>query len=100
MDYLNSLLKYKDGCDDILIIKNGLITDISFANICFYNGKNWYTPSTPLLKGTCREKLLKQNSIIEKEIGISDLDYFSHFTIINAMRGEELSELIPVKKIF
>ena len=50
--------------DDILIIKNGFVTDTSFSNIAFFNGKNWITPSTFLLNGTMRSFLLDSKKII------------------------------------
>ena len=54
--------------DDILMVVNGFIGDTSYANIIFRDGKKWFTPSTPLLRGTKREKLLKENKIIERSI--------------------------------
>jgi 4-amino-4-deoxychorismate lyase len=44
--------------EDILIIKNGFITDTSFCNVVFENSHGFFTPSTPLLKGTKRQYLL------------------------------------------
>ena len=52
---ITELLELKGRCDDILILKNDLITDTLFCNIIFSDGNNWITPSKPLLKGTQRE---------------------------------------------
>ncbi len=82
---LDDLVLRKANCDDVLIVKNGKITDTSFCNIVFYNGKKWITPQSPLLKGTARQKLLDENKIIEASITIEDLTKFSHFKLINAM---------------
>jgi 4-amino-4-deoxychorismate lyase len=82
---LNELLQQKGNCDDILIVKNGLITDTSYANIVFWDGGNWVTPSRPLLAGTARARLLDLQMIMEKEIRIKDLEYFKKARIINAM---------------
>ena len=46
--------------DEIIIEKNGLLTDTSIANIAFYDGKSWFTPTTPLLAGTTRARLLEK----------------------------------------
>ena len=46
--------------DQILIIKNGFITDTAIANVAFYDDNKWITPTTPLLQGTTRARLLKQ----------------------------------------
>ena len=71
--------------DDVLIVKNGLITDTSFSNIAFFDGKNWLTPKTPLLKGTRRESLLRTGKLYEADISPKDLPTFAEARIINAM---------------
>lgn len=98
---INDLLKQRGNSDDILIIKKGLVTDTSFANIIFWDGKNWLTPSTPLLVGTARTRLLKENRIQEKEIKRSDLTQFTKARIINAMIDidDPFAEDIPIDNI-
>lgn len=81
----SEMLDKKGDCDDILIIRNGLITDMSYANVAFFDGTQWLTPRIPLLAGTCRERLLETGSIREADIAISDLDRFSTVSVINAM---------------
>lgn len=71
--------------DEILIVKNGKITDTSYSNIVFFNGENWITPSSFLLNGTMRQHLLKSGQTIEKEINANDLKNFISFKLINAM---------------
>jgi 4-amino-4-deoxychorismate lyase len=97
---INKLFKEKGPADDILIVKKGLITDTSFCNILFYNGKNWITPSFPLLKGTQRRYLLEQERIIPAEISTSDLQNFSKARLINAMIRFEDSLDIDIQDIF
>lgn len=99
-DSLNKLSLLKENCDDILIIKNGFITDTSFANIIFFDGSYWFTPSTPLLKGTARARLLEQNIIKEKEIKISDLQNFSKYMIINAMLPFDLNRAQSISSLY
>ena len=41
---ITQLLANKENFDDLLIIKDGLVTDTSFANIIFWDGLNWITP--------------------------------------------------------
>jgi len=82
---LNNLLERKGRCDEIIIVKKDMITDTSFSNIILYDGKNWFTSSSPLLKGTKREKLLKQGLIEEAEIRTKDLTKFKSVGLINAM---------------
>lgn len=71
--------------EEILIIKNGFITDTSFSNIIFFDGTKWFTPANPLLRGTQREKLLSDKFLVESEIKLSDLRFFKQFKLINAM---------------
>jgi len=75
-NHLNKLFSQKGNSDDILIIKNGLITDTSFANILFFNGEEWLSPSVPLLKGTQRQFLLEREQISTADIRPADLQYF------------------------
>jgi len=85
--------------DDILIIKNGFITDTSFSNIVFFNGSNWITPSTCLLNGTMRRFLLDTKKILSRDIRMEDIPDFESFKLINAMLGLENSEPITIKNI-
>ncbi len=93
---INELYKQRGDCDDILIIKNGFVTDTSYANIVFWDGKNWITPTTPLLPGTKRKKLIEEKRITEKEIKVSDLQSFEKARIINAMIDLEESNDILI----
>jgi 4-amino-4-deoxychorismate lyase len=86
-------------CDDILIIKYGKITDTSFSNIVFWDGSRWITPASPLLKGTKREKLLRENIIGEDEIVKSSLRSFKKAVLINAMLEVEYSPTINIENI-
>jgi len=82
---INRLFELRRECDDILIVKKGLVTDTSYCNIVFKNNRIWYTPWSPLLKGTQRQKLIERDQIIEEEIRVSDISSFKKFKLINAM---------------
>lgn len=94
---LTSLID-KTIADDILIVRNGLLTDASYANIVFTDGKDWFTPKYPLLMGTMREKLLNEGVISEANISPLDINSFTHFRLINAMVGFS-APLLPVSGI-
>lgn len=96
---LNRLYGLRGECDDILIIKNGLVTDTSYANVILKdkNG-SWFTPSSCLLKGTQRSQLLNNKSISEADISVDDLNKYSELRIINAMLGIDDSKSIPVSE--
>lgn len=97
---LNDLFAQKGDCDDILIIKNGQITDTSYANIAFWNGKNWLTPAKPLLNGIQRQKLLQENKIIAADLCVEDLKYFQKAKIFNAMLDWENAMEILIENIY
>jgi len=82
--------------DDIIIQKDGLLTDSTIANIAFFDGENWITPKKPLLRGTVREKLLNQNFLIEKDINSDDLRHFCNFALMNAMIGFQIQKNITI----
>ncbi len=89
---LQELLEYKGDCDDVLIVKNGRITDTSYCNIVFFNGEKWITPKFPLLKGTMRDYLLEIDKIQEEDIFVEDVYNYQKFKLINAMFGFENEE--------
>ncbi len=97
---LESLFALRGTADEIIIVDNGLITDTSVSNLIFYDGKRWYTPSNPLLKGTSRERLLAEGKVIEREISQAELGKYSGCKLINAMRDPGEETMIPVSEIF
>jgi len=96
---LDELADRKENCDDIIIVKNGFITDSSIANLIFYDGKEWITPENPLLPGICRARLIYEGIIKPKSIKPLDLVGFSGARLINAMRYPLESEIIPIGQI-
>ena len=86
-DALNRLLSTAKGYDDILIEKDGCLTDTTIANIAFYDGKQWFTPKNPLLKGTMRQKLIDEGFLHTKEIKTEKIKSYSQVALINAMLG-------------
>lgn len=95
---LNQLKEKQGECDEILIIRNNHITDTSYTNVALYDGKQWFTPSTPLLQGTMRQSLLDGGLLQERELLVSDLPNYKQISLFNAMM--ELGELVlPVNKI-
>lgn len=82
---LQSLVSQKGNCDEILIVKNGYITDTSYSNIVLENNEGLFTPSTPLLAGIKRQLLIDAGTIIEKDIRVDDLHRYSRAYLINAM---------------
>jgi len=82
---LNKLLEKKGPADEIVIIKNGMVTDCSIGNLLFFDGNEWITPDTPLLKGTQRAFLLNKKMIREGKIREEDICKYKKIGIINAL---------------
>jgi 4-amino-4-deoxychorismate lyase len=90
--------------DDILMVKNGFVTDSSYANMALFDGQKWITSNTFLLNGTCRQRLLAANRIAEAEIRLEDLNRYKSITFFNAMMdlGEgptiKTEDILPLKR--
>lgn len=93
-------MKKKARAQEIIIVKNGYITDSSFSNLLFLKGQDWYTPKNFLLNGVQRQNLLKQGIIKETEITIQNLREFSHFQLINSMNEFNQDFVYPVEKLY
>jgi len=94
------LLEKSANCDDILIVKNGLLTDTSYTNILFFSGNLWFTPALPLLHGTQRAKLLAEGKIVGAAIRPAAIAHFQKARLINAMMRFEDEMDIDIGKIF
>lgn len=73
------------NCDDVIIVKENMITDSSVANLVFENKEGLFTPATPLLKGTERQRLLDEGIISLRKISLDNLNEYNHIYFINAM---------------
>jgi 4-amino-4-deoxychorismate lyase len=97
-ELLNYLLNCRNDADDILIVKDGYLTDTSFSNIVLFKNGIWYTPDTFLLNGTCRQRLLHDKKIKEISISVDDLDDYDEIRLINAMIDIEQARIVKIKK--
>lgn len=83
---LDALFEKREDADEILIIKDLMVTDTSIANIAFQTQDgSWITPKNPLLKGTTRARLLDEGMITEADIKVHELRSFSKVALLNAM---------------
>lgn len=82
---LNALFACRGEADDVLIVRGGLLTDTSIANIALGDGTGWYTPASPLLEGTQRACLLDAGMIRPLDIYADDLSRFQKIRLFNAM---------------
>lgn len=82
---LDSLFTRRGEADDILIVRNGLLTDTSIANIALWDGRQWHTPARPLLKGTRRAELLDNGILTEHDIPVEKIWTYRKIRLFNAM---------------
>ena len=84
------------GCDEVVMVKDGFVTDASIANLAFYDGRQWITPDTPLLSGTRRRYLLDAGVLHEAPVRIEDIRRFTKIRLVNAMIPWDESPDLPI----
>lgn len=92
-------LKARAGTDEIIILKNGLVTDASIANLIFWKEGKAYTPDTPLLPGTRRQMLIDQGSLQSLRIRKEDILQFEGISLINALRPLDRAAIITMNNV-
>jgi len=91
---LNELLEKYPQVDELIIEKNGYLSDTTIANIAFLEKNHWITPKQPLLNGTVRQRLLDEKFLYTKDIKSEDIHHFSGISLMNAM-----IEFLPLNNI-
>lgn len=89
----------KCSADDVLIIKNGFVTDTSYSNVVLSKDSKFFTPDTFLLNGIKRQKLLDEKIIEQAKITTTDIAGYEKIFIINSMMDLEEQSGIPVANI-
>jgi len=86
--------------DDVIIVRNGMITDASYCNLVFedFDG-NLFTPSDALLYGTCRQRLIDNGVVKERHIRVDELRCYKTVIFINAMMGIHEAQRMAVEQI-
>ena len=95
-DSLNALLESNKDVDEVIIEKNGYLTDTTISNIAFYDGEQWFTPAKPLLEGTIRAKLIDEGFLQVKDVKREDLYHYSQVALMNAMIGFKIINDIKI----
>jgi 4-amino-4-deoxychorismate lyase len=83
--YINSIFERRDNCDEVIIVKNGIVQDTSIANIAILFEGTWITSKSCLLRGTTRDRYLNDNFLIEKDISLEMLRNAKKIALMNAM---------------
>lgn len=96
---LDKLYQQRGEADDVLLVKDGRITDTTIANIIFIKGDQLFTPDPPLLMGTALRRLLEEGRVIAREIKPEDLPNFEAFWLVNALRIAFPFDPVPISGI-
>ncbi|MBT7273439.1 MAG: branched-chain amino acid aminotransferase [Campylobacteraceae bacterium] len=91
-DDLDALSEKRKKSDEIIIVKNNLITDTSIANIAIYLDEEWITPKVALLEGTTKARYVENNILKLKDITLEMLKNCTKFATLNAMIGFNIIE--------
>ncbi len=94
---IEQLFEKKGECDEIVIVKNGLLTDTSIANIALFDGSRWYTPKNSLLLGSTQARYIEAGVLTPIEIKKEDLANFSRLALLNAMIDFDIMPLYKIK---
>ncbi|NIJ55347.1 aminotransferase class IV family protein [Dyadobacter arcticus] len=95
-DELNTLFAQREDADEVLIIKDGMVTDSFYCNVAFFDGAKWFTPSTYLLPGTQRAFLLDSGVVEERDISENEILTYHKIRLFNAMVGWENAATLEV----
>lgn len=96
LDYLVQQAKV----DDVIIVRNGMITDASYCNLVFEDFEGaLFTPSDALLHGTCRQRLIDSGVVEERSIRADEMLHYKTVYFINAMIPLHEAQQIPVNQI-
>ncbi|MFX4234391.1 aminotransferase class IV family protein [Aliarcobacter butzleri] len=95
---LDELYEKKDDCDEVIIIKDGIVTDTTIANIAIFYENSWITSKNCLLGGTTRARLLEEKKLFEKDITLDMLKNASKVALMNAMIGFDEIKNFKIKE--
>ncbi|MDS1314255.1 aminotransferase class IV family protein [Aliarcobacter butzleri] len=95
---LDELYEKRDDCDEVIIIKNEIVTDTTIANIAIFYENSWITSKNCLLDGTTRARLLEEKKLFEKDITLDMLKNASKVALMNAMIGFDEIKNFKIKE--
>ena len=81
------MLEKRDSCDEVIIVKNGIVTDTTIANIAIFYENLWITSTNCLLNGTTKARLIEEKKLIQKDITLEMLKKSTKIALMNAMIG-------------
>ena len=89
--------KRPDVDDVVLVNARGEVTESTIANLAVRFEGRWVTPplDAGLLAGTYRSELLREGSLTERPIRISELVAAEEIALVSSVRGWRPAEIVP-----
>ncbi|OCL95313.1 aminotransferase class IV [Aliarcobacter thereius] len=87
---IDELFLKKESCDEIIIVKNGVVRDTSIANIAIFYDGYWIVSKNSLLEGTTKTRLLEEKNLVEKDISVEMLKKAEKIALLNSMIGFDI----------
>lgn len=86
--------QYRDF-DEVIMVRDGLLTDAYYYNIVLKIDGDYLTPRLPLLKGIMRAKLIANQRVIPKDLTLEDLKVSDKIYLVNALTNLGQITLTP-----
>lgn len=101
---LMALRNHRREADEIIIVKNGLVTDTSYSNLLFRAPDGFLTPERPLLRGVMLRHLIAEGRVSQVALKPDDILSGNRYGIteafmINAMMPPGISKGISIDDI-
>ncbi len=95
---LDDVYAKREDHDEIIIIKNGMVTDAYYFNLVFEKEGKYFTSDTPLLHGIQREKLILSQKVQEIPIHLDDISSYERVHFVNALNplGRNVLEVAQI----
>lgn len=84
---LERLFAQRGAADDVVIVRQGMVTDTTIANIALFDGTRWLTPERPLLEGTTRARLIAEGFLHPAPLTLEALLAAERVAVMNALSG-------------
>lgn len=101
---LEEIHNLREESDEVVIVRDGLITDTSYSNILCRAGNTFLTPAEPLLRGVMRRELIDRGIAKEAHISPDMLRQgnsmgITEVFLINAMMPPGTLPPVPISRI-
>jgi 4-amino-4-deoxychorismate lyase len=100
-NFFNKIKESYSGFNEIILVKNDLITDSTYCNLIVYAKGKWIVPQTCLLNGVERTRIISAYNFPIEPITIDEFLSAKEYKLINAMRPfEDVEARKPYETIY